>query len=307
MKCAGCLFAAILALSSFGALDARAAEKPRLVVFMIESRGSGLKGDEVRSLTDYLASQMVKNGRYQVLPLPKPGKRTTDTSPIKLAGGPPDFVLSSSIHRVGNQCLLMAGLYDPRAATMNQAVTGRMPCRSEAFITGIEQMAQELSTGNPLPTSVPVVAVFLMESRRCDLSADETVGLTEYLAARLVERRALRLTPRDSLFKQIATLQKTKRQAPIYSISSKVGRVDDQCLMSFQFFDMRHGTMLGSVVGRCASDSDRLIEGVEALAQQLADKFRAFENPAKGKRLVPHPVVPAKATPPAPTKASSAP
>ena len=307
MKCAGCLFAVILALSSLGASGAWAAEKPKLVVLLIESRGSGLKADEVVSLSDYLAGLMAQNGQYQVLPLPKIRKRKAGTSPIKLMGGPPDLVLSTGIHRVGTQCLLVSGLYDARAVTMNQAVTGRTSCKPDVLMDAIGQIAHELAAGTPLPASVPVGIVFLMESRKSGLRADEVVGLTHYLAARLVERRALRVAPGDSLFKQIASLRKTKRQAPIYSISSTVGRVADQCLMNLQFFDRRHGVMQGSVVGRCACDPDRLIDGVGALARQLADRIRAFENPAKGSRLAPHPSVPAKAAPPAPTKASSAP
>ncbi len=282
-------------------------EKPKLVVMLIESRGSGLKADEVVSLSDYLAGLMAQSGRYQVLPLPSTRKRKDGTSPIKFMGGPPDFVLSTGIHLVGKRCLLVAGLYDARAVTMNQAVTGRTSCKPDVLMEAIDQIAHELAAGTSLPASVPVGAVFLMESRKSGLRADEVVGLTQYLAAILVERRALRVTPMDSLFKQIASLRKTKRQAPIYSISSTVGRVADQCLMNLQFFDRRHGVMQGSVVGRCACDPDRLIDGVEALARQLADRIRAFENPAKGSRSAQHPSVPAKAAPPAPTKASSAP
>ncbi len=307
MKRAGCLFAAILALTSFGASDALAVEKPRLVVFMIESHGGGLKGDEVRSLTDYLTSQMAKNGRYQVLPLPKAGKGKAGKSSIKLAGGPPGFVLSSSIHRVGDQCLLMAGLYDPRAATMNQAVTGRMQCEADAFIAGLDQVAQKLSTGNLPPASVPVVAAFLMESRGCDLSAGETVGLTEYLAAILVERRAVRLFPRDYLIKRFAALAKPKWHAATFSISSAVSLVKKQCLLNSTVFDLKNGVTTMSVVGRVANDPDRMVEGVDVLAQELAKRIIMIGNPAKGRRLAPPPAGPAKAHPPAPANASSAP
>lgn len=104
------------------------------------------------------------------------------------------------------------------------------------------------------PPRSPVVAVFLMESRSSPLSADEVVGLTDYLSTRLGEHGKFQIIPREELKKRLVSQKKNsynqgydvnyqielgREMAAEYSISSAVSRVGKLCLITASVWDLK--------------------------------------------------------------------
>ncbi|HSA21615.1 MAG TPA: hypothetical protein P5076_09210, partial [Myxococcota bacterium] len=50
---------------------------------------------------------------------------------------------------------------------------------------------------------VPVIAIFLMESKGSPLSADEAASLTDYMSAKLGEGGKFQIIPRDEIKKRL--------------------------------------------------------------------------------------------------------
>ena len=157
----------------FSPTPARAEGPPVVAVFLMESHGSGLKADEVGSLTDYLATRLGEKGRLHIIPRDELRKRITaakseshkecfDSScQIQLGRElAAKFSISSRIARVGNVCLLSASVWDLRKATQVEGVTERSECKPEFLIDAVDNIAAKLQvamTGDASPRPAPVV------------------------------------------------------------------------------------------------------------------------------------------------------
>jgi hypothetical protein len=132
----------------------------------------------------------------------------------------------------------------------------------------------------------PVVAVFLMESKASPLTADETAGLTDYMAARLGEAGQFQIIPRDEIKKRLTAakadtykdcydtscqIEVGKELAAEFSISSTIGKVGKQCLISASVWDLRRSTQIRSATARQVCDVDKLVVAVEQVTVQLAE------------------------------------
>ena len=130
----------------------------------------------------------------------------------------------------------------------------------------------------------PVVAVFLMESHGSPLKADEVVNLTDYLSTRLGENGRLHIIPRDELKKRIQAakgeshkecfdsscqIQLGRELAAQYSISSRIARVGNVCLMTASVWDLRMATQVEGVTERNECTAEHLIDAVDNIAAKL--------------------------------------
>ena len=160
-----------------------------------------------------------------------------------------------------------------------------------------------------------VVAVFLMESRGSNLSADEVVGLTDFLAARLGEGGRFQIVPRDELQKRLKAAKRASQKecfdsscqielgrelAASFSISSGISRVGSQCLVTASVWDLRRATQVQSAGMRSACKAEVLIDAVDMIAVKL-DAAMSGKPMPKGRvvsapQAAPAPVV-AKVTP----------
>ncbi|MBN2496465.1 MAG: hypothetical protein JXR96_17860 [Deltaproteobacteria bacterium] len=131
---------------------------------------------------------------------------------------------------------------------------------------------------------VPVVAVFLMESRGSPLTADEVVSLTDYMSTLLGERGQLHIIPRDELRKRIQAakgkshkecfdsscqIELGRELAAQYSISSRIGRVGTKCLITASVWDLRRATQIKGASAVAPCDADALVASVETISSKL--------------------------------------
>ncbi len=136
---------------------ARANGAPIVAVFMMESRGSRLKADEVVSLTDYLSTLLGEGGKLQIIPRDelvkrirasksKSHKECYDSScQIELGRElAANYSISSAISRVGSKCLLTASVWDLSKATQIEAATEKSSCKADDLIDAVDKIAQSL-------------------------------------------------------------------------------------------------------------------------------------------------------------------
>ncbi len=166
-----------------------------------------------------------------------------------------------------------------------------------------------------------VVAVFMMESRGSGLKADEVVNLTDYLATRMGEGGELQIIPRDEIKKRLVQakadshkecydtncqIQLGRELAAQYSISTKIGRVGKQCLITAQIFDLKSSTMIKGVTGRGSCDPDPLIESIDILADEIRKEIMSDLKKAasveKPPVVEPDPIVEKPIAPPPPVE-----
>ena len=155
-----------------------------------------------------------------------------------------------------------------------------------------------------------IVAVFLMESQGSGLSADEVGNLTDYLATLLGQGGQLQIIPRDEIKKRLlqakseshkdcydtnCQIQLGRELAAQYSISTKIGRVGKQCLITAQVFDLKSSTMIKAVPMRGACDTDTLIDSVTNLSlkikQALTDQSEGNAPVVEPDPIVEEPIV----------------
>ena len=128
-----------------------------VAVFLMESRGSGLKADEVVNLTDYMATRMGEGGELQIIPRDEIKKRLVqvkasshkecyDTNcQIQLGRElAAQYSVSSSIGRVGRRCLITIQIFDLKSSTMVKGLTGNVPCDPDSLIASIDSLALEI-------------------------------------------------------------------------------------------------------------------------------------------------------------------
>jgi hypothetical protein len=137
---------------------------------------------------------------------------------------------------------------------------------------------------------VPIIAIFLMESKGSPLTADEVASLTDYMSAKLGEGGRFQVIPRDEIKKHLVAaktasykdcydascqIQIGKELAAEFSISSAVSKVGSQCLLYASVWDLAKSTQIKSATVREKCDPELLIEAVE----RIVDKIDAAMDP----------------------------
>ncbi len=125
-----------------------------VVVFLMESKGSGLKADEVANLTDYMATRMGEGGQIQIVPRDEIKKRLVqakanshkecyDTNcQIQLGRElAAQYSINSSIGRVGRKCLITVNIFDLKSSTSIRGLTDKGSCDSDTLIDSIDTLA----------------------------------------------------------------------------------------------------------------------------------------------------------------------
>ncbi len=142
-------------------------EKPpmKAAVFPVENRGSPLKAEELVGLTDHLAKKLGEGGRFRIVPRADLeaalGGKTCVERGCQIEVGRKlgaDFVVSASLGRVGDLCIVNAGLYRVGEAAALRTSSGRGPCRADALLAPLRAVADELGSldmGEPGPTAEP--------------------------------------------------------------------------------------------------------------------------------------------------------
>ena len=148
---AGLLFAAA------ATPQARADEPaPIVAVFLMESRGSPLSGDELVGLTDYMSTLLGAKGRFQIIPRGEIRKRLVDQKSKshkscydracqieigrELAA---QYTINSSITKVGSRCLITAQLFDLSKAITEATASEKVSCDPDELIEGVESIAEQ--------------------------------------------------------------------------------------------------------------------------------------------------------------------
>lgn len=130
---------------------------PVVAVFLMESKGSTLEADEVNGLTDYMSAKMGESGRFQIIPRDEIKKRLVaakadtykdcyDTS-CQIEVGKElaaEFSISSSIAKVGSQCLITASVWDLRRSTQIRSATDKAKCDADLLIVSVERVTDKL-------------------------------------------------------------------------------------------------------------------------------------------------------------------
>jgi len=145
-----------LCISSLGAGDSRAGDKPIVAVFDMEDRGSGLDQQVLVNLTDYLASLLAEGG-YQVVPRDQIRERLKEqkkesyrqcydqSCQIELGRElAAQNSLDISILKIGNKCQMTANLYDLKKATTELAANADADCNEESLLAALKTIGEKL-------------------------------------------------------------------------------------------------------------------------------------------------------------------
>ena len=129
---------------------------PIVALFDMEDKGSGLKGDGLNNLIDYLAARLTEGG-YQVVPQEQVRERIkaaqADTHKAcfeqscqvelgrEMAA---QKTLATKILRFGDTCQVTAVLYDLRKATTESAATAEGLCDINKLLVAVKEIATKL-------------------------------------------------------------------------------------------------------------------------------------------------------------------
>jgi TPR repeat protein len=153
------LGAAIIATTLLPPTPALAAGKPIVAVFDITVQGRArLKKQLLRSLADYLATQLTAGGVYGVVPRDQLASRLRKQKKSsykkcfdqscqiaigkEMAAGKS---LATKIMKIGKLCVLSATLYDLRTSASERAATAKGKCSEESLLKSIDTVAAKIS------------------------------------------------------------------------------------------------------------------------------------------------------------------
>lgn len=152
------LLTVLLCLCAGPAWGQQKGPAPVTAVFRIENRGSELKREEVDALTDYLATKLGEQGRFQIIPREEIRRRLVEQKREsfkscydkqcqvevgrELAA---QFSVSASISKVGTQCLITSAMYDLKKAATWRTATAKAKCNADALLVAVEEIAAKLS------------------------------------------------------------------------------------------------------------------------------------------------------------------
>lgn len=128
-----------------------------VAVFLIENRGTSLTEQELVSLTDYFGTKLGERGRFQIIPREEIRNRVVAAKQEsynacfdqscqveigrELAA---QFIVSSSLSKVGKQCLITAAMYDLKKATTSKTATEKGSCAVDDLVAAMEKIATRL-------------------------------------------------------------------------------------------------------------------------------------------------------------------
>jgi|GEM_PF-1520957 len=131
---------------------------PVTAVFRIENRGSELSTAEVDALTDYLATKLGEQGRFQIIPREEIRRRLVKqkresykscfdkTCQVEVGRElAAQFSVSASISKVGSKCLITAAMYDLKKAATWRTATAKAACNADALLVAVEEIAAKLA------------------------------------------------------------------------------------------------------------------------------------------------------------------
>lgn len=156
----------------------------------------------------------------------------------------------------------------------------------------------EVNTGGRLPQPTgkaappttrtappPIVAVFNVEGRGVQLSAELREGLSTYIAITLAASGRFRVVPRAELTKRLrAEKRESYRKCYDQSCQIEIGRelaaqrtlstvvfkVGKQCSASAVFYDLRQATSVGGASVESKCDTESLVAATKRLVGKLA-------------------------------------
>lgn len=197
----GWLWQGVLILAALsGPAGARAEEKPRPVVavFTIENQGAPLAAAEIDSLTEFLAAKLGEGGRFQIVPRDQIRERLRDQQKDsfkvcydqgcqievgrELAA---EKVVSSSVRKVGSQCLVTAAIYDLRRAASERTASLRRACNTDDLIGAVEEIARGLcgAAPEPIPAAAPSPVVIQRVEVPVPAPREKSIGLAILFSA----------------------------------------------------------------------------------------------------------------------------
>jgi hypothetical protein len=133
---------------------------PRVVaVFPVQAAPStGLEGDAVDQLTDYITAKLAQSGKYRVVPRDQLKKALSaqklesyqacydQSCQIELGKAvAAEISLSVSILRLGQTCAVTGTIYDLRSDTAEQGSVVRAECAVDALAAAMDQVADQLA------------------------------------------------------------------------------------------------------------------------------------------------------------------
>jgi len=132
-------------------------KRPVLAVFPINNRGTTLTGEEVEALTDYLSTRLGEGGHYRVIPRNEIRKRLFEqkTESYKecydkscqieigreLAA---ELTVSAGISKLGEKCIITAGLYHLGKAATLRTGTAKGACEPERLLVCLDEVVAKL-------------------------------------------------------------------------------------------------------------------------------------------------------------------
>ncbi len=208
------IFVSLLSLPAGPGFSQTSKSAPIVAVFDIENRGSPLTDTEIRGLTDYLSTKLSEGGSIFVIPRDEIRKRITKQkleskkecfdSSCQIAIGKElaaEYSITSSISRIGDNCIVASKLFELTKATSVDAASARKACNPNELIEGIEEIAAKF-----------IQSVGMRRTNTKTTTHDNKTGIIP--SARKIVRH-----PIDSIVKTTAEL--TKHASPSSGISVK--------------------------------------------------------------------------------------
>ncbi len=281
-----CLVLAGLVLLAGG--RARGDQPTKVAVWLVESRGTPLKADEVVGLTDYLASQVGQAGQIEVIPRDAVRKQIASATAGKKTGGfetamraaldaagdlGADYSLRATITKVGRTCLTTLWVLPAGDPGAGRGIARKSGCEPDQLIEGIEAIGRQARATMTAAASGDGsrLAFTLLESRMSPLSADEMVGLTDYLAAKVAGSGAFVGLPHGVLPRDEWKTQFEKSRLTMNGSIAKVGKI---CLATVQIYDRQAKATRVTGSSKKACDPNELIVAIEDIAHQIQAKLR---------------------------------
>lgn len=148
--------------------------------------------------------------------------------------------------------------------------------------------------------SPPVMAVFLIENRGTQLSDEDVVVLTDYLATRLGEGGLFLIVPREEIRKRLGEQKRESHKACYdqtcqieigrelaaqYTVSASISRVGTQCIITAAIYDLKKAATFRTASGKASCQQDALVSAVDQVAARL-------RGGPEGAEAAPKPAVP---------------
>ena len=150
------LLGGVLSVLVFAAPRARAADGPIVAMFDMEDKGSGLSGEVLSNLVDYLAARMTECG-YRIVPRDQIRKRIREqkvesykecydeTCQVALGRElAAEKTMSTRVVRIADTCQVTGMLYDLKQATTDKAATVEAQCTERKLLEATKQLASKL-------------------------------------------------------------------------------------------------------------------------------------------------------------------